>query len=462
MGGGLGVAIVLGERDCSLQRHNQKIIEETPAPNVSESTRQTIRTAAENLASHLEYKSAGTMKFIYDERADNFYFFKINARLQVEYSIAEMVTGLDLVELMILIAANKCVDLRNIERNITGVSMKARLYAKNPLKDFRPSPNQLTYIEFPKWTRVDIWIEKGTVISAEYDPTLAKIIVHGKNKDDALNKLLLALQETKVYDCITNLEYLKSIVSSQMFRGTKIFTNILNAYTNNSTTLEIITPGIHTSIQDYSGRYEYWRVGVPPSGPMDSYSFRLANRIVGNEDSAATIEITLIGPIIKFHFDTIIDITSSSVKCTINGHTPIKQFEPIQVHRGNTLSIGKLTSSCRAYLAIKGDFDIPNYLRSKSTFTLGQFGGFNGRVFKASDIIFIKESTFIVNPISIPNPIIPQIPGNGLWLIGTMCGPHESPDIFTEESIDAFFNEEWKAHYNSNRFGVRLIGPKTK
>lgn len=247
-----------------------------------------------------------------------------------------------------------------------------------------------------------------------------------------------------------------------MFRGTKISTNILNPYTNNSTALEIITQVIHTSIQDYPERYGYWRIGVPPSGPMDSYSFRLTNRIVGNEDSAATIEITLIGPIIRFHFNTIISITDGSVKCTINGHTPIKQFEPIQVHHNDTLSFGKLTSDCRAYLAIRGDFDIPNYLGSKSTFTLGQFGGFNGRILKASDIIFIKESTFTVNPISIPNPIIPQIPGHGLQLIGTMCDPHGSPDIFTEESIDAFFNEEWKAHYNSNKFGVRLTGPKPK
>lgn len=462
MGDGLGTAIALGERDCSLQRRNQKIIEETPAPNVSEKTRQAIRTAAENLASHLKYRGAGTVEFIYDEKTDNFYFLEVNARLQVEHPITEMVTGLDLVELMVLIAANKCSNLRNIKVNITGVSMEARLYAENPLKDFRPSPGQLTYVEFPKWARVDTWVEKGTVISAEYDPTLAKIIVYGKDRDDALNKLLLALQETKVYGCITNIEYLKSIASSQMFRNIQISTNVLNTYTYNSTALEIITPGAHTSIQDYPGRSGYWRIGVPPSGPMDSYSFRLANRIVGNEDSAAAIEITLTGPTIKFHFDTIIGITGGSVKCTINGHTPINQFEPIHVHRGDTLCIGKLTSGCRAYLAIKGDFDIPDYLGSKSTFTLGQFGGFNGRVLKASDIIFMKESTSTVSPISIPAAVIPQIPINKQWLIGVVCGPHGSPDIFTEESIEEFFNEEWKVHYNSNRFGVRLIGPKPK
>lgn len=461
IGDGLGAAISLGERDCSLQRRNQKIIEETPAPNLSVKTREALRKAAESLASHLHYRCAGTVEFIYDETEDKFYFLEVNTRLQVEHPVTEMVTGLDLVELMVLIAANKCGNLKDLNISISGASMEARLYAENPLRDFRPSPGLLTDVEFPTWARIDTWIEKGTVVSPEYDPTLAKIIVHGKDRAEALAKLNAALQETKVYGCITNIEYLKSIASSQMFNEVKISTNILNSYDFTLNALEIVTPGAHTSIQDYPGRNGYWRIGVPPSGPMDSYSFRLANRIVGNSPTAAAIEVTLLGPAIKFHFDTVIGLAGGSVSCTIND-IAIKQYEPVQVHRGDVLNIGKLTTGCRVYLAIRGELDIPNYLGSKSTFTLGQFGGYNGRVFKPGDILFVKETTSKLTPTSIPSSIIPVISNNKKWLIGITCGPHGSPDIFTEESIQEFFDEEWKVHYNSNRFGVRLTGPKPK
>lgn len=161
--------------------------------------------------------------------------------------------------------------------------MEARLYAENPLKNFRPSPGLLVDVEFPAWARVDTWVKKGTTISPEYDPTLAKIIVHGKDRADAIFKLNKALEETKVYGCVTNIDYLKSIINSDFFAEAKVSTNILNSYQYEPTAIEITLPGAHTSIQDYPGRVGYWRIGVPPSGPMDAYSFRLANKIVDND-----------------------------------------------------------------------------------------------------------------------------------------------------------------------------------
>ncbi|GMF00938.1 unnamed protein product [Ambrosiozyma monospora] len=198
LGDGNGKAIAVGERDCSLQRRNQKIIEETPAPNLPEATRVKMRKAAEQLGSSMNYKCAGTVEFIYDEKRDEFYFLEVNARLQVEHPITEMVTGLDLVEWMLYIAADMPPDFSK-EIKVTGASMEARLYAENPVKDFMPSPGQLTEVKFPKWARVDTWVKTGTSISAEYDPTLAKIIVHGKDRADALHLLRKALDETVVY-----------------------------------------------------------------------------------------------------------------------------------------------------------------------------------------------------------------------------------------------------------------------
>ncbi|CCK68060.1 bifunctional urea carboxylase/allophanate hydrolase KNAG_0A03800 [Huiozyma naganishii CBS 8797] len=461
MGDGRGNAIALGERDLLLRRRNQKIIEETPAPNLSEKTRSALRNAAENLASLLNYRCAGTVEFIFDEKRDQFYFLEVNARLQVEHPITEMVTGLDLVEMMLQIAAGNPPDFNTINVTITGASMEARLYAENPVKDFRPSPGQLTEVKFPSWARIDTWVEKGSVVSAEYDPTLAKIIVHGSDRADALAKLNKALNETKVYGCITNLDYLKSIASSQMFNDVKISTNVLNSYEYTTSSFEIITPGAHTSIQDYPGRTGYWRIGVPPSGPMDAYSFRLANRVVGNKASAPAIEVTLTGPTIKFHRDSVIAITGGLAPCTIN-EQPISQFKSVSIKKGDQLSIGKLSTGCRIYLAIRGEIDVPEYLGSKSTFTLGQLGGYNGRVLKAGDVVFSYETEHSAPFGKIPETLLPTISNNKTWCVGVTCGPHGSPDIFTQESIKEFFSEQWKVHYNSNRFGVRLVGPKPK
>jgi Acetyl/propionyl-CoA carboxylase, alpha subunit len=252
-GDGYGKAIALGERDCSLQRRNQKVIEETPAPNLPEPTRQKMRKAAESLGSSMNYKGAGTVEFIYDERRDEFYFLEVNARLQVEHPITEMVTGLDLVEWMLYIAADTPPDFSQ-EIVVTGASMEARLYAENPVKDFMPSPGQLTEVKFPKWARIDGWVEKGTVISAEYDPTLAKIIVHGKDRNDALKKLRQALNETVVFGCITNIDYLRSIANSSMFAEAKVATKVLDSFDYKPTAFEVISPGAYTTVQDYPGR----------------------------------------------------------------------------------------------------------------------------------------------------------------------------------------------------------------
>lgn len=469
MGDGYGKAIALGERDCSLQRRNQKVVEETPAPNLSDFTRARMRNASENLASLLKYKCAGTVEFIYDEKRDEFYFLEVNARLQVEHPITEAVTGLDLVEWMLRIAADQPMNFDSSHINISSAAIEVRVYAENPIKDFRPSPGQLTNVKFPKWARVDTWVTKGTRISAEYDPTLAKIIVHGKDRNEAILKMNRALSETAIYGCVTNLDYLRSIVSSDMFNEAKVATKVLDSFVYKPYAFEILSPGAQTSIQDYPGRLGYWRIGVPPSGPMDSYSFRLANRIVGNHSKAPAIEITLAGPKIKFHTEATIAITGGKVPCILNDFE-LSQNRAIDVKRGDVLFIGKLITGCRSYLAIRNGIDIPEYLGSRSTFTLGEFGGYNGRVLKLGDVLFLNQPQLEAStlpgpeyaPETPPEELIPEIHQNKEWNIGVTCGPHGSPDFFQEESAKRFFNETWKVHYNSNRFGVRLIGPKPK
>lgn len=467
-GDGYGKAIAIGERDCSLQRRNQKVIEETPAPNLPESTRQKMRKAAEQLASSMNYKCAGTVEFIYDEKRDEFYFLEVNARLQVEHPVTEMVTNLDLVEWMLFIAADMAPDFSR-DVVVEGASMEARLYAENPVKDFKPSPGQLIEVKFPEWARVDTWVKTGTFISSEYDPTLAKIIVKGKDRADALAKLRKALNETVIHGCVSNIDYLRSVANSSMFEDAKMHTKILDSYDYKPNAFEITNPGAYTTVQDYPGRVNHWRIGVPPSGPMDSYSFRLANRIVGNHFKAPAIEITLNGPSILFHHETVIAVTGGEAPLKLNDKV-VNMYEPINIKRGDKLTIGKLLTGCRSYLAIRGGIDVTEYLGSRSTFALGNLGGYNGRVLKMGDVLFLGQPDLpactlpspVSEPLAVPKSLLPPISTTSEWVIGVTCGPHGSPDFFKEESIKDFFANQWKVHYNSNRFGVRLIGPKPK
>lgn len=471
MGDGYGKALALGERDCSLQRRNQKIIEETPAPNLPEATRQRMRLAAESLGSLLHYKCAGTVEFIYDERRDEFYFLEVNARLQVEHPITEMVTGLDLVEWMLRIAADDAPDFSQ-KITVTGASMEARLYAENPVKDFMPLPGQLSHVSFPAFARTDTWVSKGTVVSAEYDPTLAKIIVHGVDRADALKKLRQALNETAIAGCITNIDYLRLIANSEMFETAKVATKVLDSYNYAPTAMEVIVPGAYTTVQDYPGRKGYWHIGVPPSGCMDEYAFRLGNRAVGNASGAPGLEITLAGPTLLFHHDVVVAVTGGEVEVVVDGEKQ-PQWKPLHVKKGAKLAIGKLASGCRAYLAIRGGIDVAEYLGSRSTFALGNLGGYNGRVLKLGDVLFLGQPELAScslpapdsEPASVPQLLVPKYDFGSPetpWKVAVTCGPHGLPDFFQAESVAEFFASHWKVHYNSNRFGVRLIGPKPK
>lgn len=181
-GDGEGNAVVLGERDCSVQRRNQKVVEETPAPNLPEETRRELHAAALRLVQGVKYRSAGTVEFIYDAKEDKFYFLEVNTRLQVEHGVTETVFGVDLVRWMIELAAG----IRPFEIGETftpkGHAMEFRVYAEDPGKNYRPSSGLLTEVDFPKDIRVDTWVSRGTEVSAFYDPLLAKIIVAGKDR----------------------------------------------------------------------------------------------------------------------------------------------------------------------------------------------------------------------------------------------------------------------------------------
>ncbi|RME72191.1 MAG: ATP-grasp domain-containing protein, partial [Verrucomicrobia bacterium] len=285
-GDGRGHVVALGERDCSVQRRNQKIIEETPAPGLTAETRRALLDGAARLGQSIGYTNAGTVEFVYDDATGAFYFLEVNTRLQVEHGVTEEVTGIDLVEWMILQAAGE-LDLADFRPRCDGASIQARLYCEDPGRGFQPSTGVLTECVLPAAARVETWVERGTEVTPYYDPMLAKIIVRGADRAAALTRMRDALATTRIGGVETNLRYLRQILNSEAFTQGAVYTRMLETIEYRTDSIEVIDGGTQTTVQDFPGRLGYWDVGVPPSGPMDSLAFRLANRIVGNPESAA-------------------------------------------------------------------------------------------------------------------------------------------------------------------------------
>jgi urea carboxylase len=457
-GDGKGQVIALGERDCSVQRRNQKVIEETPAPNISESIRGRLLQTAEHLGRALSYRSAGTVEFVYDNDSGEFYFLEVNTRLQVEHGVTELVTGIDLVEWMIRLAAGESLPLHTYKPQ--GHAIQVRIYAEDANKNFQPCSGVLTEVQFPGNARIDTWIEKGSEVSPFYDPLLAKVMVHAADRDQAVAKLRSVLGETRLAGIETNLNYLRQVLADSVFAQGRQITRYLNGFHYRPATLDVIEPGVQSTIQDYPGRLGYWAVGVPPSGPMDHLAFRLANRLVGNAEGTAALETTLVGPTLKFNCDAVIALTGAPMQAELDGK-PLTLWQSYVVKAGSLIKLGSIAGSgCRTYLAVQGGFDVPDYLGSKSTFTLGQFGGHGGRTLRVGDVLHLvceqpKDTVFRTLP---PALLPPQY--SHAWEIGVLYGPHGAPDFFTDADIAMFFSTDWEVHYNSNRTGVRLIGPK--
>lgn len=458
-GDGRGSVIALGERDCSVQRRNQKVIEETPAPGLSDEIRSKLLETAVRLGKAVQYQSAGTVEFIYDNPTGEFFFLEVNTRLQVEHGVTEEVTGVDLVEWMVRQAAGEMPPLESIEIQAKGSSIQVRVYAEDPARNFQPSAGRLLHVRWPEAARVETWVDSGTEVTPFYDPMLAKVIVSGADRADAIEKLRVAFGATEIFGIETNLSYLEQVCESDAFGTGGVTTSFLKSFPYQRYAIDVIEAGTQTTIQDFPGRLGYWHVGVPPSGPMDPLAFRLANRLVGNQDDAAGLEITLTGPTLRFVSDITIALTGADFAARLDGKA-VPRWQSIRVRQGSLLELGAAEGAgARAYLAVAGGIATPPYLGSCSTFILGKFGG-QGRVLRTGDVLHLSETDRPTGLRELPESSTPKYRRE--WEIGVLYGPHGSPDFFTPEDIEMFFSTAWKVHYNSDRTGVRLIGPKPR
>ncbi|MES4887831.1 urea carboxylase [Streptomyces sp. NPDC096012] len=456
-GDGEGRVVTLGDRDCSLQRRNQKVLEEAPAPGLPDAVREQLAASARDLCASVNYRSAGTVEFVYDADHEKAYFLEVNTRLQVEHPVTEEIYGVDLVEWMLRLAQGDTTVV-TVPPAPKGHAVEARIYAEDPSRDHRPSAGLLTRVAFPEGVRVDTWVETGTEITTSYDPMLAKVVAHGGDRAEALDKLDAALATTRLDGIETNLGLVRAALRDAGVRQAAHSTASLATIGDPTPRIEIVTPGTLTTVQDWPGRTGHWQVGVPPCGPMDDLSFRLGNTALGNAEGTPGLECTLQGPAVRFTHPTTVCVTGAPAQVTIDG-VAVPQWEPVTVEAGQTLAVGAPDGpGLRTYVLFAGGLDVPEFLGSAATFTLGRFGGHGGRALRAGDVLHGGEQRRETSVVSLGRR--PSFGGE--WRIGVVEGPHAAPEFFTDDDIRDFYAADWKVHFNSARTGVRLVGPRPR
>lgn len=220
--------------------------------------------------------------------------------------------------------------------------------------------------------------------------------------------------------------------------------------------LEVVKPGLETSIQDYPGRIGYWAQGFPPSGPMDSWSFRLANRLVGNPPGAAALECQFLGPTLRFREDAVIAVTGATMDPRLDGE-PVPMWESIAVRAGQELALTFARLGARAYVAIAGGIDTPPWLGSRSTFHKAGVGGFEGHALKAGQVVPVARAAGTPG-VRVPEDRRPPLSTDKRWEIEAVAGPND--DWVDEAAHERFTSVDWRLSGKSDRTGFRLEGPE--
>ncbi|MBY6004710.1 ATP-grasp domain-containing protein [Salipiger bermudensis] len=288
-------AVHLFERDCSLQRRHQKVIEEAPAPGMTAEMRQAMGAAAVRAAEAIGYKGAGTIEFIVDGsrglRPDGFWFMEMNTRLQVEHPVTEAITGVDLVEWQLRVAAGEPLPLAQEQLSITGHAFEARLYAEDVPAGFLPATGRLAQLAFPGDVRADSGVRSGDVIAPHYDPMISKLIVHGPTREIALRKLARGLAHTQVAGTVTNLAFLGALARHEGFARGEVDTGLIGRDLAALTEAPALSPAVVA--QAALAGAGLWEGRAPHQG--FALWAPLARQVLlrrGGEDLAVTLRVT--------------------------------------------------------------------------------------------------------------------------------------------------------------------------
>jgi len=329
-----GNVVHLFERDCSTQRRHQKVLEEAPAPTVSAQTRALVTDAAVALAKHVGYESAGTVEFLLDSDTGEAYFLEMNTRLQVEHPVTEAVTGLDLVQLQLRVAAGEPLPLTQDDVTLSGHAIEARVYAEDAFGGFLPQAGTTTIVRWPAGARVDAALESGQVVSTAYDPMLGKIIVHGPDRETARRALVDALDDTAILGLTTNVGFLRVLAASDEFRDATIDTAWLDTATVEEPDADL--PRIFaawtevlllTAFQpSHPFQSDGWRLGARPARVLVELDRPLiVDRDAGRVDDVEVQQLLAERHVVVLSVDgrrhqAVVHVTAHSVEVVHQGH----------------------------------------------------------------------------------------------------------------------------------------------
>ena len=338
MADGHGNVIYLGERECSIQRRHQKVIEEAPSPFLDEATRQKMGEQSCALAKAVDYQSAGTVEFIAD--ADmNFYFLEMNTRLQVEHPVTELVTGQDLVEMMIRVAAGEKLSLTQEQVTLTGWAMESRVYAEDPFRNFMPSIGRLSGYREPQGdgVRVDSGVYEGGEVSMHYDPMISKLITYGDNREAAIDLMVDALDAYYIRGVNHNISFLNALMVHPRFVAGELTTNFIEEEfpdgfnadlvpQNNPHIAMVVAAAVHQEYRERSSQI---------SGQSEGHEYQVPDQwvvITGTEETPVSMSLTLSGFLVSIGNDDYSVVTDWALgeplfEAQINGQQVTVQVE---------------------------------------------------------------------------------------------------------------------------------------
>jgi len=361
-----GHTVFLGERDCSLQRRHQKLIEETPAPNLPDRQRRAIGRAAIQMAKACDYRGAGTVEFLVDSD-DNFYFLEMNTRLQVEHTVTEMVTGLDLVQEQLSVASGLPLSFTNAER--TGHAMEFRINAEDPAEGFRPHPGRIVDYREPAGfgVRVDSGVTTGSEISRYYDTLMAKLIVWGRDRDQAIARAKRALGEFRIVGVPTTIPAHLIMLDNETFRQGRHHTALVEDDIDFSDLVQSIHPPIEEDealarrdmTVEISGRrytVTFWAPEAPTAGGLPRRKPpKLARTAAVTSDDAGIIASPMQGTIVKVHVEAGDRVRSGDPICVLEAMKMENEVRSqvdgevieMKVRPGDTISTGQVIAVIR-------------------------------------------------------------------------------------------------------------------
>lgn len=411
-----GNTVYLGERECSIQRRHQKVIEEAPSPFLDEATRKAMGEQAVALARAVDYQSAGTVEFIVDKER-NFYFLEMNTRLQVEHPVTEMITGLDLVELMIRVAHGEKLPLAQDDVKLNGWSMESRVYAEDPLRNFLPSIGRLAYYEPPHGdhVRVDTGVFEGGEVSMFYDPMIAKLVTWGENRDEAIRRMRYALDQYLIRGVEHNIAFLNAVMAHPRFLEGRLSTNfIAEEYPEgfNSSLVPRKDPGHAAAIAALMNRQSLERAALL-TGQLKGYEREVNDDwAVVTEDHVFQITMTSVAG----GWDMLIDGDQYTVlsdwrlgqplfEGTINGEPVCYQMWGAGpwynlVHAGahtRALPMTMATAALHAHMPVKEAPDLSRYLQSPMPGLLLKVSVKPGQNVQAGDELAVVEAMKMEN-----------------------------------------------------------------